>query len=525
MSRRFRLTLSLLALAVAMVIGWRSLSFYRSRARILAETLPLLDPAVEEEARDSLRRASDPLDLSITASRWLINEALARTHERKGRQANLDRLALAEELASAAYRENPASWQAAMQCGAATYLLRSARRDTRLLTEPDAWEQPLRQALKLAPAEVEPARFLAIAYLELWHFLPLSRRAEARRLVATALADPASFDRIIVPWLSVARSLEDTVAPMPPDPEAWRKLAYLLAGKEDWPGVARAAEGGWQARKSQLEAQVATAQKELAAGRPQAARVSLLAALRNMPCEARLRPLFLSAMEQLPAGPVDPATATQLEAWLRWGLERCLAGDCPFSPNVFGRLGFAASEEVPAVRAAASLAAGDWPGAELLERRAGNLLGSDWARYRLLKARLLAARGKAREARAELPDATGEEDLDLARGWLAAELGLGGEGARSARWQRLGNRFSLLGVASRPIAGLEIPFASVPVEGAAVEVLLDGGQVAVAAVAPGTARLRLTATAPAGLHRLELATLASVSGVPVVPAPLDLSSH
>ncbi len=511
MSPRTRFALVVLSLGFA-VVSVLTFATFRAERRQATESARVLLGAGDRES-ERLVHTGDPVLLGRDLARLLLARTVRELSSGQRPGLQRQRVEAALTAATTARRRAPASWEAAMLEGAAVYLGRSLARDSRLLTEPQAWEKPLAGALGLAPARRDPGRFLAMAYLELWAFLPAAKKAEARRLVAAALEDPSSFDQVIQPWLAVEPDLENALAPMPDDPRAWAKLFQLFGLKRDWRAWCRVEEG----RAASLERRLGAVVGE-AAGRGAAARPLLLGVLAEMPVDGRFAPLFSRAMAALPPGPVGPETTAALESWARWGLDLELAGRAALPGEVFERLAFALQATPEPLAALASLAANDLPAAELAERRSRSPNPRAWAPYWLLKARRLAERGDRAGAREALLAAEADPALAPLVAITAVRLGFPALPAQTpSGWRLQEGRFVTRVPVGRRTPGLRIALDRVPPEGAAVELVLDGSRAALAAVRPGQTELLLARPLDPGLHQLELRTLAAVSGALVAP--------
>jgi hypothetical protein len=517
---RVRVALACLALACAGWVVARAVGLERHEAELERRVLPLVEGSRQSSVAQELARAGDPLALELVAVRRLFEGALRASGERARPIAQLE---LAAELAARAVARQPLQGEALAAQGATIYLLRSTLRDPRLLTEPQAWEEPLERARTLAPARADAQRFLAVAYLELWRFLPESKKRHARQLVARALEEPYYFERIVKPWLTVAGTVEDALAPMPEDPAAWEKLLYFLGQRFDWSGLARAHEGHFTLLERRAGAVLARAEAALAAGRPSVTRTEILGLVPELPVDGRFAALLGRALTLLPAGPLEGAAADALAPWLDWELERCLAGRCALPPPALSRLGFAAAARDEASAAAAALAAGDLAQAEQLERRSVALEPARWARYRLLLARALAQRGDLAGARAALARVPVAPSLELATTWAEQAIERRPSQRHQTAWQRHERRAQVGLVLDRPATGLEIAWASLPADGATVELVVDGERAAVAAVEPGERAWRVRRALTAGPHTIEVRTLSSNHGEPAVPVALEVA--
>lgn len=436
------------------------------------------------------------------------------------------RLETAADLARQALAKRPAAWDAAMVAGGATYFARSRARDRRLITNADDWERPMHAALDLAPGHPEPERLLALADLEVWFALSETRRDEARGLVARGLADPATFDRLIEPWLAVAPDLETAFALVPWTARAWERLEEIFARRGDWAHYAEAANRHDRALSAELAHRLADAEKHLAAGDAAGARPLFLAVAAGAPPDRSFSALFARALEQCPPGPIEHQWSSAFGRWLDWALDRALAGDVTLPKVTVARLARAGEDLEPSRAAEAELVAGELERAEVYERRAGALWSEDWAPYLVLKAELLTDRGDlsaAREAlaqvhrawqrspalwRARLRLARAAEDVAGAKaaGAALAELAADSWPATAWRWHEGSARLEL--VAARPGTGFDIALDQVPDQGAALELHWDGARAAVLPVEAGDEQVHLPIVVAPGPHLLELHTAA-----------------
>lgn len=532
-----RLALALALLLAAGATADRYATVRDQRDALLAAARPLATQPATLDVLASL--GSDP---SLSASRAATARALVAEVLRPGPRdsaagaADLERLRLANKLSAEALAGEPASWEALLALGASTYLEWSVTEDNRLFIEARAWERPLKRARELAPSRPEPARFLSLAYLELWRVLPEWKREEARKLLAEGLADPATFDRLIEPWLAVAShegpaAVEKALALVPPKPFAWQRLARLFASRGDWPGLVESSARLDEALAADLGAQVTAGEAQLAAGQPDAARALLLAALGEMPVDGRFAPLFVRVMKQLPAGPLSSASLPALEGWLDWVLEACTERACPLPPPVAGRLAQACEPREAPVAALSALASGDLAAAERLDRNSVTAEQAAWAPYWIAKARHLAATD-ARGAEAAL-GAVPEWARNGSSYWtarLAAARQRSDEAAvaesetrlaflvsdqlPASAWRSLGRSWALDLYLGGKASGLRIGFAAIPPAGAAVQARIDGASAGTFALPPAATELLLPAPLAPGSHRLELEALAGTSVEP-----------
>ncbi len=529
----FRVGVAAAGLLAAAAAGARYAELRGERAALAASVRPLATQPATLGVLAGL--GSEP---SLAAARARLARALVAEVLRPGARApaehaaDLARLRLANGLALRALAQEPASWEALLALGASTYLEWSLAEDNRLFIEARAWERPLRRAQELAPWRAEPARFLSLAYLELWRVLPDWKREQARKLVAQGLADPATFDRLIEPWLEVSShegpdAVEQALALVPPAPFAWQRLHRLFAARGDWPALARAATRLEAALAADLGRQVAAAEARLAAGEPAAAREMLLAALGQMPVDGRYATLFSRALQQLPAGSLDSASVPALEAWLDWALQLCAERECPLPPAVLGRLARGCEPREQPLAALALLASGDRAGAERLERQAGGTSQPGWAPYWIAKARQLAGGRDAEGARAALAllpgwaergpaywtarlavarassDAAARAEAETQLAFLAAER------VPASAWRSQGASWAMELYVAGTTSALRVALAPVPPAGAAVLARIDGTSAGTFALAPAATELLIPAPLAPGSHRFELEALAN----------------
>lgn len=440
--------------------------------------------------------------------------------------AAVDRLPAAAGLARQALAAQPGSWQAAMLLGAATYLERSIRRDRRLYTEYRDWEAPLTQALREAPGQAEPRRFLAAAYLEVWTALSPAKRARTRKLLSEAFArDVRAFSTLLPVWLEVADDFDDALAVIPDSSAAWRELERALARAHDWEAFCRVHVRGLEALYRENEERLAEAEARLRLGEYFHSRSLLLQVVATSPLDVRFAPLVARAFERYPPGLHGLSSTEPLRDWLRWALELHTYGKNPLPAQVVSRLASAAGGLQPPVQALAALVGGEIHYAESLEQLADSLASEPWAPYLLAKARWQLSRDRPGEATATLARLgrssrrtllyalarlrvarargdlveTAEAERDLAafrkREWSAAE------------WHWRGHRALLPMLAASRGDGLVLAVNRVPDDGAVVELRWDGRTVALHPVA-GDGELELALPIDEELHLLELRMVA-----------------
>ncbi len=454
-----------------------------------------------------------------------------------GRQGTAaSRLAETAGLAGAGLTARPAAWEAAMVLGAATYLSWSQAHDTRLFTQAPTWERPLEAAMALAPGRTDAARLLAAAYLELWPQLSAAKREREKQLLTSVFADPQVLAGLLAPWLTTAASRAEAFAVIPHDPEAWDTVQQFYSQHADWTGYCAARDRWNQVLRESLAYRLAaTAERP---GAPDARERFLAIAAEARPGRSYLS-LLTRALESCPPGSVDHRTAERLARQLAWNLDRCRLFECPLPQRPLARLAGFCRDLDPRLDAMAAVVTGDLPRAEVLERTYATAWSEEWAPYRLLKAKMLLAKGHAaadaQDALVELPHSwldrpnTWQVKAAIAHaagdaaGETAAAQALTRLAARewpAAAWDVQGatSRLELLAAGEAPAFIIAVDAA--PLLGAAVEVRLDDSVVGAFPVAPG-ATLTLPAALGPGLHLLEIE---SVAGGAVRPGRVRLAA-
>jgi hypothetical protein len=530
--RLVRLGLAAAGVFLALLALWRYSALAGER-RALTAWLEQGGPAIDARLSRELAREPDIDGLTVRAVRASLAREMAAAGAPGAAAARLEETA---RRAAAVLAVRPASWEAAMVLGAATYLGESQARDSRLFLEHETWEAPLHAALRLAPAKREPTRFLTASYLEIWPALTPEKRAEARRLVAAMMRDPDDFDALLGPWLAAAGSRREAFSVLPPDARAWERVQRVYADRHDWEAFSEARAQWDRALHGQLRTRLAEADARLAEGRAWEARSLYLSVLE----QARPDPAYLdvldAALTRCPPGPVGRDAAELLDRQLEWALDRCLLGTCDLPPPALRRLAHLAGGTAPWQEAMALLLAGDLPGAQALDRNAEARWSETWSPYLIAKAQALVARRQLAEAAATLdfvPRSQWEQPgyqqarLELARaqddaaGAARAEQKLR-EATREAwpatawSWRRESARLQML--TASPARGLEVELAEVPETGAVVELRLDGVLRGTLPARPAAA-LRLDVPLQPGPHVLDFA---SAGGGRVTPGAVRL---
>ena len=480
-----------------------------------------------EQAREILREP-DPARAGLALARSLFVEVLDRRTIAKlpWRQAAAEvsregeKLRISQELAAAAWVARPAAGEAAMVLGGASYL-ELARADVkRLEAERGAWNGPLEAARRLAPAEPESLRLLAVAALERWPRLEAGARGSELALLRHAFSDQQALAAMINAWLRIADDRELAFRAIPDTAQAWETVARALARRGDWPWVAKARERADGATEREVERLLADATARFAGGDVRGARAAAVTVLIGAPPDLRFAERVARALRICPPGPPDVATEAAAKRWLSWAVDGYVRGRELLPPATVARLRGLAGELPPALAATAELAAGQLARAEVLERRSEALALEGWAPYCVAKARVLAERGDPAAARAVL--------AGVHRSWrdtppeLAARLAVArasGDAAASAEierqlgalavpslqataWRWRGAVAQLDLVLVWPSPGLEVAIDVIPARGGVVALVLDHRRVLASPVEPGKV-LKLVAPLDPGCHLLE----------------------
>jgi len=453
-----------------------------------------------------MRREGDPTDARLVLAARLFDLEVASREP--GSPASAERLLVTRELARAALRAEPASWQAAMLLGAAVSLERSRNRDPRIYSLAKDWERPLTVAGELAPAEMQPRRLLAAAYLEVWPALTPAKRTKVEALLRDAFLEPRTFERLFEPWVAIAGSLERAATLLPDQPLTWKRLADTALARKSWSEYAALAAHHRASLRENLERDLARAATAVDRGDLAGARRQYSAVLAAAPVDAFFLPFVETALNRLPPGPAAESQVRAAEAWLRWALPLCLVRDCPFTSPAMGRLASLASSMLKGGEAAfAALAAQDLPRADLLERRSDEVWSEPWAPFLTYKAKLQASRKEIPAARETLLAVHRAFRVRLAWRALAERVAAVGvvpgpplarESWEAADWwfDQGASRLDLL--PSRPARALWLDLAEAARGEALLEVQWDGRALPPLAIAAGATSARLPIDAPAG---------------------------
>ncbi len=481
-----------------------------------------------------LRRAESAPRARLRLARALLTAALDERNDVLSAESaapkRLHRLDTASRLARSVLDAHPASWEAAMVAGAATYLRWSEAQDPRLLQDYRRWESPLLYALGTAPDRRVPARYLAAAYLELWPALSADKRALTRDLLADAFQDRATFGRLLDSWLNVASGAA-ALAPIPDRSWAWASLRARAGRRADWTEYCDAWRRERGALARELRARLREARDLSAGGELGKARKTLLGILSDAPVDRAFGEIVEQTMELLPHGPQNGTPLAPAVHWLAWAMARDLTGGAqPLSPATLARLRRLAfressGDEGGPLAAWVDLAADRLERAERLEARSVGSWQEEWAPYFLLKARYLQERGRIAEARRALAQVHPDWRTHPAYLRAAAQLGKPdakagaavGPGAAVASppsavatpldWSYSGVIARLALRVPATAGGLRIMLAEIPPKGGALAIRWDGETVSCRPLAPGSRRIEVPLEATRGLHQIELELL------------------
>lgn len=535
MKTAWRAALALTGAGLAAVSISQYVSFRAEQRRTQALARQTGALASDSGLVERLSREPDPWRARLRLARSLFASAAAASASDPN--TAFSRLAAARELAAQVAAERPASWEAAMTQGAATYLAWSLQRDRRLLSQPEEWEAPLLRSRQLAPGRPEPVRFLATAYLELWPALSEGKRDAARVLVTESLRQRATFEALIEVWLRTAGSRREAFAAIPAVPWAWDRLQQIEARDADWAAYTEARRRWYAVLRMQARRDLEEAQARARGGDLGSARLLFLRLL-QLPPRRQFVAAVESALAQCPPGAGTGSVAPSIRAWLDWSLDLCLLRSCPMPQPALERLAGLAGELEPPLAARAALAAGDLAASEIYERRAKETWTEPWGPYLLARAEALTHRRELDEAERSLD--TVHPSLKRSAPYWQARLGLArarGNGVGEAEamrnlaqlrrsdwsprdWISRGSTLRLELLPERQAKGLAIEILGLPDLGAGIEVRLDGEVVLIAGARRGDV-LVVRHAFDAGAHLLEIE---AVSGGRITPGRVRLAA-
>lgn len=514
-----RLIPALLTLAAVLVTATAA-GVYREQSRQRVELLQILKESGLEDRAPRLsslvrsdpdvRAAQERVALALVAD--LLDPSTrsdaATPFELEQRlEAQIDRLEVAERLARTVLATRPTSWRSSTVIGAAIYLRRSLRRDEQLLRSYQDWEEPLLRARRIAPARAEPARFLTMAYLELWPVLSEEKRELTRSLLAPSLTDRTTYLATIEPWLQVAGDDLDAIERLPQN--AW--LLNDVTGRLVRRGrlaLALESQRRWRiALEREAEAALGRAQAASERGDHTRAAKVTVATLVGLPAQLQWLPLAERLLSAVPSGQLR-GHRRFTRNWFDFELEQCLRAQCRLSREFVERsLPMSSRSSLDPLTAA--LSTGNWQhmaqletGLEPAERCAGPV-----ERYWLAKAARALREVDVRTARDALTECPSPStDLELVHAHLlrAARRSISDPGS-------FGNEFTTLGESTRnghefalPKGDYELTVAfSRAGEASLSDLLIDGNLVASVALPPagGTRTIRISTSGSAQFLR------------------------
>lgn len=493
--------LGLLALAALRAARTGEADRHTLISRVAAVGIERADLAKVERA---VLREGDPSEARTVAARLLVEREVQRPGTASAG------LALARDLAREALERQPANAEASWILGATISMIRARERDTRLFSLSKEWESPIRRSIALAPNARDPRRMLVGAYLDVWPALSSARRAEATGLLREAFEDRLTFQRLIGPWFEIAGSLPAAATLVPDRSWAWSPFVERAARQRDWPAFVDFDGRQRRAERQEIEAAIAEADADSAAGDSYAARTGFDQALVRLQPDGAVVPALERLLARRPAGPAADKAAQAAVAWLGWAEPLELLGRESLSGEALARLSSLAGGRLPLDRAAlVALAAGDLSRAELLERRSDSLWSERWAPYLVLKAERALDRKATAEARAALEQAHRDYRKRLAWRRLAREAGLATAAPEAERWEASDWVWSE-GAARLELqpafaaTGLRLKLEGVGAEGAVLEPILDGRRLAAVVVAGGAREALVALPLAAEAHLFEL---------------------
>ena len=452
--------------------------------------------------------------------RWLLE--LPEADRQDAFEASLIDIEGVEELAAKALSQRPASWEAAMMLGSARHFraLRSSSRDPADL--PD-WQAPFGHSIRLSPVQVEPAGYLAAAYVDMWPSLDAAERRAAREVIAKAFTSRTTFRLLIDRWMRVEHDIEEALRVVPAATPQWEHMMTVFAGQKDWSRYLRAHQAHRLASATEKQAMLDEAVARVRGGDYSGGVERLHVVLSWSTVGADDLGILDRVLRELPAGPVSHPG--KFRDWLEYCLDQCFLRECPLDQERLRRLIGLSGELEESQRALALLASGDLPAAERIERAAVSPSGVAWGRYWIAKAGELAARGHAGEARQALAwvDPRYLRHPAYLRAALAVAQAEGDAAAENDALRRLASLertawppevweaaeqplHSALIYSAGSLRGVEIAIDSAPTEGAIVRIRVDGRDLLVTVVRPGDV-VRVEPETGPGTHRIELQTV------------------
>jgi hypothetical protein len=377
--------LGAMAFVVAITTGWRDAA---ERRALSAEAIRL---GVGDAATLQRIRFMPDLDLArLATTRAALDRDLQAV--RSARPVSLERLRWAEATAALVRDHRPRFFEAASTLALARLLVLQQTRDPRLYTERALWEEPLRDALRLAPHELEPRTILLRARLALWFSLSSAERDETRELAKSTFDDPFAFDSLIPAWYAAndpwTKSADDVV---PDSARALRAVSYTLAGRGEFEAVARLR------RRAAARFALTLDSKDDSDGEARD-----LDRLAGAPPSREFAGAASALIERIAPATLQGLPKGDLVAWWAWAVDEASAGREGLSRTAAERLALAVGA-FDCERALVELASPSTPIADaqrLEPAAAAGGLDPCWQEYLLAKARRLEEQGQVPTAQA-----------------------------------------------------------------------------------------------------------------------------
>lgn len=510
----------LIALVAGAVFAAARLGIAMGRSEADRESLSarLQQSGIAERRPESvhrLEREPDPLNARLVYATTLVRDVLdprvPEDLDATQRAALLDqqvtRLDEAVEIGREMVELRPMAWRAHFVIGASVYLQRSARRDDRLVTRFQDWEEPLRRAVSLAPQQPEPREVLTLAYLELWPMLSEPKRELARESLPILLRNRAMIDHALSAWFRVAGTGRRALEPLPETREVWARVSAALLHLESGPAPAAVEARSTLLRITAEESARRLERLEWLRERDQikSARSVGNLAMTGLWPDLRWQSSFENLVRLYPPGPMP------LGDWPRWNVEACLYRECPLSRETAARIARNRVEDDEALQARLFLATDDLAAAERLETEAGPATAQpEWALYWVHKAVWLRRRDRPEEARMSYLRAapSWREDDPLLATWLDSVLLDRPPPPPESRCGRLSHQSHGCSViANREFDGIRVDVARGDGRDAVIEARWDGAFLGTLRLPAGQTEIELAAPGGPGLHRLEIVGL------------------
>ena len=316
--------LGAMAFVVAIRSGWSDAA---ERRALSVEAIRL---GIGDAATLQRIRFTPDLDLAhLATARTALDRDLQAM--RGARPVSLERLRWAEATAAVVRERRPRFFEAASTLALARLLVLQQTRDPRLYTERALWEEPLRDALRLAPHELEPRTILLRARLALWFSLSAAERAETAAVAQQTFEDPDTFANLMPAWLAAHDPWTAGAGDVVPDGgRTLRSVSYALGGRGEFGAIAA------------LRRRAASRGSGLLAASPEprdpARRLDLLA---GTPPSHDYAGGATQVLEQVAAAALQAIPKNELAAWWAWALDEASAGREGLSRTAAERLALA----------------------------------------------------------------------------------------------------------------------------------------------------------------------------------------